>query len=76
MRRQVGEHPPIDGRFNSRTPGGVRLYGAHRRHLLDGFNSRTPGGVRLSRLLDMLGYGFVSIHAPREGCDCSVMVLR
>ena len=29
--------------------------------------------MRLSRLLDMLGYGFVSIHAPREGCDLSVL---
>ena len=35
-----------------------------------GFNSRTPGGVRpnLDRLKQMTP--IVSIHAPREGCDC------
>ena len=36
------------------------------------FNSRTPGGVR--RLVGKYPkyFKFVSIHAPREGCDCTL----
>ena len=35
------------------------------------FNSRTPGGVRRLDLHSVGGRVGVSIHAPREGCDCS-----
>ena len=81
--------------FNSRTPGGVRLYsfytcclryrfqfthpgrGATAVRLsvtafCSCFNSRTPGGVRLYRLRRVGGVAYVSIHAPREGCDCFI----
>ena len=37
-----------------------------------GFNSRTPGGVRQSLTYFYAFTDFVSIHAPREGCDCMV----
>ncbi len=33
------------------------------------FNSRTPGGVRLSTTSSISVPRYVSIHAPREGCD-------
>ena len=33
-------------RFNSRTPGGVRLQWPSIKYVQNGFNSRTPGGVR------------------------------
>ena len=33
------------------------------------FNSRTPGGVRQDRGVVVFEV-YVSIHAPREGCDC------
>ena len=79
-------------RFNSRTPGGVRLTtefsssGGKRfqfthpgrgatqldKLLKEGklrFNSRTPGGVRRPFGLLPIGVRYVSIHAPREGCD-------
>ena len=43
---------------------------------MEGFNSRTPGGVRLvSQPVGGLTLG-VSIHAPREGCDKRVRILR
>ena len=35
-------------RFNSRTPGGVRLKGEQQSPEAKRFNSRTPGGVRQS----------------------------
>ena len=37
-----------------------------------GFNSRTPGGVRLLRGFVAPLSHYVSIHAPREGCDSVV----
>ena len=40
------------------------------------FNSRTPGGVRLPHLHHKLDYNPVSIHAPREGCDCAEKLRR
>ncbi len=33
------------------------------------FNSRTPGGVRRLLELPLMQEQYVSIHAPREGCD-------
>ena len=56
--------------FNSRTPGGVRLLLLLVLPLLLSFNSRTPGGVRLKRRRTIINAVNVSIHAPREGCDC------
>ena len=64
-------------RFNSRTPGGVRLpRGANDRYEQLGFNSRTPGGVRLLHALVTAGSKTVSIHAPREGCDRHTFVVQ
>ena len=55
--------------FNSRTPGGVRLFPADRAATKGTFQFTHPGrgatvpkGVRLT-------IPEVSIHAPREGCD-------
>ena len=36
-----------------------------------GFNSRTLGRVRHPRRLNLADIGFVSIHAPWEGCDAT-----
>ena len=59
--------------FNSRTPGGVRLICKISLFLLkSSFNSRTPGGVRHLCDMEILSTYIVSIHAPREGCDCLV----
>ena len=33
------------------------------------FNPRTPGGVRLRVITDRVYYVYISIHAPRVGCD-------
>ena len=33
------------------------------------FNSRTPGGVRRLSCVPFRSHTYVSIHAPREGCD-------
>ena len=55
--------------FNSRTPGGVRLHRRGACTALSSFNSRTPGGVRLPKASYFETPNFVSIHAPREGCD-------
>ena len=57
-------------RFNSRTPGGVRLNVYMRLRASEiSFNSRTPGGVRPQQGKDINYEAKVSIHAPREGCD-------
>ena len=56
-------------RFNSRTPGGVRLSITDDPENGTRFNSRTPGGVRRSNALTIVYAINVSIHAPREGCD-------
>ena len=55
--------------FNSRTPCGVRLFGWIVIMYWIGFNSRTPCGVRRILALNSLTRCFVSIHAPRVGCD-------
>ena len=58
------------GRFNSRTPGGVRRASPRPGSLITTrFNSRTPGGVRPSSSHPRRQSSLVSIHAPREGCD-------
>ena len=62
--------------FNSRTPGGVRLYLSSSSLYLTSFNSRTPGGVRLPiGRAEHLALR-VSIHAPREGCDADCTTLH
>ena len=85
QRRGVSIHAPREGcdlrlwyslrtlrSFNSRTPGGVRR--AVRLSVIafcSCFNSRTPGGVRPTTYYATSSAGqAVSIHAPREGCDC------
>ena len=66
--------PLPHSRFNSRTPGGVRLQPAGDERLLRCFNSRTPGGVRLRECSSLERVVFVSIHAPREGCDITYFI--
>ena len=59
-------------RFNSRTPCGVRRgYGDGQADGLR-FNSRTPCGVRPLEYLILLYSMWVSIHAPRVGCDITI----
>ena len=58
--------------FNPRTPCGVRHVRHISRDTADNFNPRTPCGVRL---LIGMGLGlifFISIHAPRVGCDTAL----
>ena len=56
--------------FNPRTPCGVRLViGGNRYGQVCNFNPRTPCGVRLSAQGYGVGWGKISIHAPRVGCD-------
>ena len=55
--------------FNSRTPGGVRLYSTMPSMPFSVFQFTHPGRgatISFARLARCLG---VSIHAPREGCD-------
>ena len=58
--------------FNPRTPRGVRPREAKLiESLTANFNPRTPRGVRLySKSLQKVWSVVISIHAPREGCDC------
>ena len=58
-------------RFNSRTPGGVRLNAPYAPQIRSPirFNSRTPGGVRPYSHSPRGRGRYVSIHAPQEGCD-------
>ena len=56
-------------RFNSRTPGGVRLKRGTEQAGSNTFQFTHPGrGATPSYLLVLIVYT-VSIHAPREGCD-------
>ena len=65
----AAEGGPAHQRFNSRTPGGVRLARLIALACPVSFNSRTPGGVRHNLQEPLERAQFVSIHAPREGCD-------
>ena len=67
---------PKGQRFNSRTPCGVRLWWCDRSGLNTGFNSRTPCGVRPQGGRQAHSGQYVSIHAPRVGCDRSSMRSR
>ena len=62
-----GRHPHVLY-FNPRTPRGVRPGGGLFRTDPDDFNPRTPRGVRLQPD-GVPVFVFISIHAPREGCD-------
>ena len=72
VRHQSDHHDYNLGCFNSRTPGGVRQNLLRTRARYFCFNSRTPGGVRRYRAPLGQVYGYVSIHAPRVGCDYEV----
>ena len=57
--------------FNPRTPRGVRPHGVLQRRACRGdFNPRTPRGVRRAADAPTPPTLRISIHAPREGCDC------
>ncbi len=63
------------GRFNSRTPCGVRRSERYSSLCtLWSFNSRTPCGVRLACGGGVPLLAEVSIHAPRVGCDGAWLV--
>ena len=55
--------------FNPRTPRGVRHWESSRDAPACDFNPRTPRGVRPHHIIDLYLCAFISIHAPREGCD-------
>ena len=55
--------------FNSRTPGGVRLYEAACVGDMNEFQFTHPGRGATAVRLFLLTLAAVSIHAPREGCD-------
>ena len=62
-------HLLISACFNSRTPGGVRLAWTRLRSGRGLFQFTHPGrGATPSGMPSTL-YQYVSIHAPREGCD-------
>ena len=56
-------------RFNPRTPGGVRLLRAAVAALDASFQSTHPGWGATVQSLELTVKEFVSIHAPRVGCD-------
>ena len=56
--------------FNSRTPGGVRLERDQRIYADYKFQFTHPGRGATSGGMATIPYSVVSIHAPREGCDC------
>ncbi len=59
--------------FNPRTPCGVRhITLSYCFSLLENFNPRTPCGVRRPHLTNSHSGLFISIHAPRAGCDPEV----
>ena len=69
---KAGIYPTlVDTRFNSRTPGGVRLSLTPRNVTELAFQFTHPGrGATRERKL-ISGGEVVSIHAPREGCDAN-----
>ena len=56
-------------RFNSRTPGGVRLLLKCAPYYISKFQFTHPGRGATSGDRACRAPGTVSIHAPREGCD-------
>ena len=80
LTRGVSIHAPREGcdwstrlrsrrrsRFNSRTPGGVRLYPLYPCDLRNCFNSRTPGGVRPLPALFVLPSPLFQFTHPGRG---------
>ena len=60
-----------DDDFNPRTPRGVRPQAVvARSYRTPYFNPRTPRGVRPRIFMPASIILGISIHAPREGCDC------
>ena len=57
--------------FNSRTPGGVRPATTANTASKATFQFTHPGRGATRRYCGTPCRGLVSIHAPREGCDCS-----
>ena len=56
-------------RFNSRTPGGVRLPKAFAKSTASKFQFTHPGRGATHSQSKTREQSYVSIHAPREGCD-------
>ena len=76
-----GERPPApstpwrENNFNPRSPRGERLTPlTHRPHSFKYFNPRSPRGERPVMVDIDRGQCFISIHAPREGSDLSVLI--
>ena len=66
--------PRVPGHFYPRTPGGVRPLSTARRNCRTPyFYPRTPGGVRRGGCFSGIANLYISIHAPRAGCDCEPM---
>ena len=67
-----GSRPTFPMSFNSRTPGGVRQPNKSHRAMDQEFQFTHPGrGATASSVLYSSSI-YVSIHAPREGCDSMV----
>ena len=76
-RMDKSAHRRGSGDFNPRTPRGVRPHTGRRGHRgAVYFNPRTPRGVRLFFGIAVTPVVGISIHAPREGCDCYRAVLQ
>ena len=63
--------PPPCRRFNSRTPGGVRLLSVKGLMSPSSFQFTHPGRGATQSQTPQHSDPAVSIHAPREGCDIS-----
>ena len=66
LRRPAQLHPR---RFNSRTPGGVRRSPTHSLGASSPFQFTHPGRGATAHCIQSGNITYVSIHAPREGCD-------
>ena len=62
--------------FNSRTPGGVRQLSQERMEREGGFQFTHPGRGATHYGVDVPSGRGVSIHAPREGCDWTIIVTK
>ena len=72
MRRSPHTSPWLPSRFNSRTPGGVRLEKLRAESFSKSFNSRTPGGVRHRfNPFRLLAYQFQFTHPGRGATKLS-----
>ena len=55
--------------FNPRSPCGERRKYLHIFFTKPNFNPRSPCGERLTKEIGPIGFGIISIHAPRVGSD-------